>query len=85
MGRATTGDAGTTRPRRGTRWLLAARLFLLAPMTAEYVTAYDPDSTGDPLALLAGLLIFGPLYGAPALLIRETARRHDVRWPRPAP
>lgn len=55
-------------------------LVVLAPMCAECVVGYD-TSTGDPLALLGGLLIFGPLYGAPALLLREVARRFDLRWP----
>ncbi|MEV4459067.1 hypothetical protein [Microbispora sp. NPDC049633] len=62
------------------RLAMAAGLLALAPLCAEYVTGYD-DSTGDPLALAAGLLIFGPLYGAPALLIRETARRLGLGWP----
>ncbi|MGW5264775.1 hypothetical protein ACWEQG_27685 [Microbispora sp. NPDC004025] len=62
------------------RLATAAGLLVLAPMCAEYVTGYD-DSTGDPLALATGLLIFGPLYGAPALLIRETARRLGLGWP----
>ncbi|NAZ76598.1 hypothetical protein GTQ99_14395 [Kineococcus sp. T13] len=55
-------------------------LLLLAPVCAEYLAAYD-DSTGDPVALLAGLLVFVPLYGAPALLIRELARRAGLSWP----
>ncbi len=62
------------------RLAMAAGLLVLAPMCAEYVTGYD-DSTGDPFVLAVSLLIFSPLYGAPALLIRETARRLDVRWP----
>lgn len=66
--------------RSGLRVTLAAVLVVLSPMCAEYVTGYD-DSTGDPVALAGGLLIFSPLYGAPALLIRETARRLDIRWP----
>jgi hypothetical protein len=40
------------------------------------VAAYD-DSTGDLVRLVAGLLILSPLYGAPALLIREVCRRAD--------
>ncbi|GAA3762960.1 hypothetical protein HDA32_005899 [Spinactinospora alkalitolerans] len=67
-------------PPRRARWPLAVGLLLLAPLCAEYVTGYD-TSTGDPLALAGGLLILAPLYGAPALLIRETARRLGVRWP----
>ena len=38
-------------------------------------------STGRPLELLGGLFIFIPLYGAPALLIRESARRLGFGWP----
>jgi hypothetical protein len=70
----------TKPPRRGTRWLLAIGLMILSPMCAEYLIGYD-TSTGDPRALAEGLLILGPLYGAPALLIRELARRFGVRWP----
>ena len=33
------------------------------------------------MSLVVGLLILGPLYGAPALLIRELARRFGVGWP----
>ena len=66
-------------PRR-VRWSLAAGLLLLAPLCAEYLVGYD-TSTGNPVALLGGLLILGPLYGGPALLIRELARRTGVRWP----
>lgn len=68
------------RTRDPRRLALTAGLLVLAPMCAEYVTGYD-DSTGDPLALAANLLIFSPLYGAPALLIRETARRLGMSWP----
>lgn len=70
----------TKPPRRGARWLLALGLLFLSPLCAEYMIGYD-DNTGDPLALVAGLLILGPLYGGPALLIREVARRSGVRWP----
>ncbi len=66
-------------PRR-VRWGLALALLLLAPVCAEYLTGYD-TSTGDPAALLAGLLVLAPLYGAPALLVREAARRLDLGWP----
>ncbi len=54
-------------------------LLLLAPVCAEYLAAYD-DSTGDPGALLLGLVFFIPLYGCPALLIREVARRTGMTW-----
>ena len=55
-------------------------LFFLAPVTAEYLIGYD-DTIGDPAALIFGLFIFGPLYGAPAVLIRETTRRAGRGWP----
>ena len=46
---------------------------------AEYITGYD-DSTGKPLELVGNLLIFSPLYGSAALLIRELARRFGAAW-----
>lgn len=55
-------------------WPQVIGLLILAPICAEYLAAYD-DSTGDIPRLLGGLLILGPLYGAPALLIREAGRR----------
>ena len=70
----------TKLPHRRTRWLLAIGLLLLSPPCAEYITGYD-DSTGKPLELVGNLLIFSPLYGAAALLIRELARRFGVGWP----
>lgn len=70
----------TTPPSTRLRWCLAIGLLLLSPLCAEYVQGYLP-STGDPTALLGGLLILAPLYGAPALLIRETAVRTGMRWP----
>lgn len=63
-----------------TAWLPALGLFVLAPVCAEYIWGYD-DSTGHPATLLGNLLVFSPLYGAPALLIREAARRHGLGWP----
>ena len=55
-------------------------LLLLAPISAEYLIAYD-TSTGNPSALIAGLIFLAPLYGGAGLLIRETARRLRLRWP----
>lgn len=55
-------------------------LLVLAPVCAEYLAAYD-SSTGDPVALLVGLVVFVPLYGCPALLIREVGRRAGLGWP----
>jgi hypothetical protein len=75
-GAAMTENSGREWPRR----LQVAGLLVLAPVCAEYLSAYD-SSTGDLLALVGGLIIFVPLYGAPALLIREVARRFDLGWP----
>lgn len=61
-------------------WLSALGLLVLAPVTAEYLSGYD-DSVGHPLELLGNLFLFVPLYGAPALLIREVARRAGRGWP----
>lgn len=64
------------------RWARRSRvlvLLLLAPVCAEYLAAYD-DSTGHPLRLLTGMLFFIPLYGCPALAIREVVRRADLGW-----
>jgi hypothetical protein len=63
-----------------TRWLPVLALAVLAPVCAEYLWGYD-DSTGHPLALVGNLIIFTPLYGCPALLIREVARRRGLGWP----
>lgn len=54
-------------------------LFLLAPMTAEYLTGYL-DSTGNFPVLLFSLLFFSPLYGGAALTIREVTRRTGRGW-----
>lgn len=63
-----------------TAWLPALGLFVLAPVCAEYLWGYD-DSTGHPATLVGNLIVFSPLYGAPALLIRELARRRSLGWP----
>ena len=62
-----------------TRWLPVLALAVLAPVCAEYLWGYD-DSTGHPAALVGNLFVFTPLYGCPALLIREVARRRDLGW-----
>jgi len=62
------------------RWLPVLALAVLAPVCAEYLWAYD-DSTGHPAVLLGNLVVFVPLYGCPALLIREVARRRGSGWP----
>jgi hypothetical protein len=61
------------------RLLPVLALAVFSPIAAESLVGYD-DTTGDPLALLAGLFIFIPLYGAPAVLLRETARRFGLGW-----
>lgn len=60
---------------------LAPVVFVLvvAPITAEYLIGYD-DTIGNPLALIFGVLFFGPLYGAPAVLIREITVRRRLGW-----
>jgi hypothetical protein len=63
-----------------TRWLPVLALAVLAPVCAEYLWGYD-DSTGHPGTLVGNLIIFTPLYGCPALLIREVARRRGRGWP----
>jgi hypothetical protein len=63
-----------------TAWLPTLGLFVLAPVCAEYLWGYD-DSTGHPGTLVGNLIVFSPLYGAPALLIRELARRRELGWP----
>jgi hypothetical protein len=55
-------------------------LALAAPICAEYLVGYD-DTIGDPAALIFGLVVFVPVYGAPAVLIRELARRRGCGWP----
>lgn len=55
-------------------------LLVLAPVCGEYLIGYD-DTIGNPAALIFGLFIFAPLYGAPAVLIREIARRMGRGWP----
>ncbi len=74
------GGTKSPAPGRRVRWLLVGALLVLSPVCAEYLVGYD-DSTGRPGALLANLVIFVPLYGAPAVLLRETARRTGMRWP----
>ncbi|MCC3765117.1 hypothetical protein K3N28_18820 [Glycomyces sp. TRM65418] len=55
-------------------------LALLAPVGAECLSGYD-TSTGKPLELAGNLIVFVPLYGCAALLIRETARRFGLGLP----
>lgn len=52
---------------------------VIAPVCAEYLSAYLAE-TGDAAAMIAGLLILGPLYGGAALIIREVALRTGRGW-----
>jgi hypothetical protein len=61
------------------RLLLVLALAVFSPIAAESLVGYD-DTTGDLLTLLGGLFVFVPLYGAAAILIRETARRFAIGW-----
>lgn len=61
------------------RLLPVCAVMMGAPVCAEYLQAYLPD-TGDLVVMLAGLLVLGPLYGGAALLIRETALRTGRGW-----
>lgn len=55
-------------------------LAALCAISAELLAAYS-DSTGDIGAILFNLIFFMALYGAPALFIRELARRLGWGWP----
>ncbi|NUR59292.1 MAG: hypothetical protein HOV87_11580 [Catenulispora sp.] len=81
----TVGDrtrTGASAPAESWRRRLAPVAFLAvaAPICAEYLVGYD-DSIGDPAALIFGLFVFVPVYGAPAILIREIVRRPGRGWP----
>lgn len=54
-------------------------LLVLSAIGAELLAAYS-DSTGRPAELLFAVVFFAALYGAPALLIREVARRNGWGW-----
>ncbi|MGY4644948.1 hypothetical protein [Cellulomonas sp. URHB0016] len=75
-----TSPAGTVRRTDVRVWPLVLLLMVVAPVSAEYLTAYDPEVTGRPWQLLGGLLVLAPLYGGPAVLIREVAARTRMHW-----
>ncbi len=56
-------------------------LLALAPISAEYLSGYLGQRLADLPGIAVSLLILGPLYGVPALLIREFARRTGRGWP----
>ncbi|WP_445149476.1 hypothetical protein [Baekduia sp. Peel2402] len=65
---------------RRDRAVAIGSLLVLSPIGAELLAAYD-DSTGRPGELLFSIVFFALLYGCPALLIRELARRTGRGWP----
>ncbi|WP_433213389.1 hypothetical protein ACQP00_01895 [Dactylosporangium sp. CS-047395] len=50
-------------------------LFFLAPLVGEFLLG------NTPIVLLPAIVVFAPLYGGGALLIRELARRRGLGWP----
>ncbi len=62
------------------RTLPILALLLLCALGAELLAAYS-DSTGRPGAIAFAVVFFAALYGCPALLIRELARRAGRGWP----
>ncbi|MFH8739103.1 hypothetical protein [Streptomyces sp. NPDC017964] len=57
------------------RLLLAAALFLLAPLVGEFLLG------NQPVTALPSLVLLAPMYGGGALLIREATRRVGRGWP----
>lgn len=64
---------------RRTRLAAVVAIGVVAPVCAEYLVAYL-EITGDLTESLGALLIFVPLYGGAALLIREAAVRAGMGW-----
>lgn len=62
------------------RTLPILALLVLSSVGAELLAAYD-DTTGRPGAIAFAVVFFAALYGCPALLIRELARRTGRGWP----
>ncbi|QDP94702.1 hypothetical protein FOE78_01135 [Microlunatus elymi] len=62
------------------RWIPVAGLFLLSPFCAEYLVGYQGVII-NPAGLLVAVLFVAPIYGAPAMLIREITRRRGGGWP----
>ena len=62
------------------RLVAIGSLVVLSAIGAELLAAYN-DTTGRPAELLFNVVFFAMLYGCPALLIREFARRTDRGWP----
>ncbi|WP_193106044.1 hypothetical protein [Brachybacterium sp. FME24] len=66
--------------RRLSRMAQILGLLALCGIGAELLSAYS-DSTGNPGAIAFALVFFAALYGAPALLARDLARRLGWGWP----
>jgi hypothetical protein len=54
---------------------MAIALFLLSPLTGEFLLG------NQPITALPSLLLLAPMYGGGALLVREIARRTGRGWP----
>lgn len=57
------------------RFVLAVSLFVLAPLTGEWLLG------NQPVTALPSLFLLAPMYGGGALLVREAARRTGRGWP----
>ncbi|GAA3178734.1 MULTISPECIES: hypothetical protein [Streptomyces] len=55
-------------------------LLLLSPFCAEYLIGYQGVLT-SPVDLLVAVVFVLPIYGAPAVLIRDLTRRTGRGWP----
>ncbi|SDT41838.1 hypothetical protein [Microlunatus soli] len=62
------------------RWIPVVGLMLLSPFCAEYLVGYQGVIT-NPVGMLVAVLMVLPLYGAPAVIIREITRRTRRGWP----
>lgn len=64
----------------GRSWPRILATVALCGVGAELLSGYGP-STGHAGQVLLALVFFAALYGAPALLAREVARRRGWGWP----
>lgn len=61
------------------RWIPILCVLIAAPICAEFLQMYLPNS-GEIVFILIAMVIFAPLYGGAALLIREVAVRRGLGW-----
>ena len=73
-------DAAAGERLRRDRFVAIGSLVVISAIGAELLAAYN-DTTGRPAELLVNVVFFAMLYGCPALLIRELARRTGRGWP----